>query len=182
MKEKEREYREGIIKVVKNRVVMECPGCGHYNCLREMVWEKGIAKCKGKNCDWRFGITWGGEKEEKILKTKPKGNKGFHPTTYGIPQGKDKEGHWRPWKHKNLKIGDIYDIETDEPGEEIRFKAKFLGWKKEVIIRNDGIKLPDNIYYTSIFSAVGNIEIETDYILSITKSEEEGGEKDARSG
>lgn len=177
MKEKEREYREEIIKVVENRVVMKCPGCGHYNLLREMVWEKGIAKCRGINCDWRFGITWGGEKKEKILKTRPKGKEGFHPTKYGIPQGKDREGHWKPWKYRNLLIGDIYDIETDEPGQEILFKAVFLGWRRETI--EYAVKdIPDSHYYIAIFKAVGNIMVETDYSLTITKSKEEGEEKD----
>ena len=112
------------------------------------------------------------DEEERILKTRPKGDKGFHPTTYSIPQGKDEKGYIKPWKHKNLKIGDIYDIVTEEPGEGIKVKAKFLGWKKKIIIRNDGIILPDNIFYIAIFSAVGDIEIETDYILTITKSED----------
>lgn len=113
------------------------------------------------------------DEKERILKTKPKGNKGFHPTTYSIPQGKDKEGHNKPWKEKYLKIGDIYDIVTEEPGEDIKIKAKFLGWKKKIITRNDGIILPDNTFYIGIFKAVENIEIETDYILTITKSEDQ---------
>lgn len=112
---------------------------------------------------------------EKILKTKPKGKGGFHPTTYSIPQGKDKEGHQKPWKQRSLIIGDTYDIETDEPGQEILFKAEFLGWRRETIeyIKKD---IPNSYYYVAIFKAIGNITIETDYTLTITKSEEKGRE------
>lgn len=169
---KKKKYENKIITIEEGKILMRCPGCDHLNVLSEMIWKKGIAFCKGKGCLWRFKITWGKKEKDRILKTKPKGDKGFHPTKYGIPQGKDEKGHWKPWKTRNLKIGDIYDIVTEEPGEDIKVKAKFLGWKKEIIIRDDGKTLPDNIYYKAIFSAVGNIEIETDYILTITKSED----------
>ena len=119
------------------------------------------------------------DKKERILKTKPKGNKGFHPTTYSIPQGKDKEGHIKPWKEKYLKIGDIYDIRTEEPGQEIFFEAVFLGWRKDTI-EYKAEDTSNSHYYIAIFRAVSNIEVETDYSLSITKREKEGGEKDAR--
>ena len=114
---------------------------------------------------------------EKILKTKPEGidKHSFTPTTYSIPQGKDKEGNWKPWKQRNLLIGSTYDIETDEPGQELRFTAEFLGWKKETIV-HDNKRIPDQIYYTARFKAVSNIEVDTDYSLTITKSEEKRDE------
>lgn len=108
----------------------------------------------------------------KIYKTKPKGAGDFTPTHYSIPQGKDKKGHNRPWKERKLKIGDKYDIITDEPGEEVYIKGIFVGWKKSVITLFDGKILPGNISYHALFKAEGNIEVVTDYCLTITKAEE----------
>ena len=118
-----------------------------------------------------------GRPEEKIYKTKPKVCDEFIVTQYGIPQGKDEKGNWKPWKFRKLKIGDEYDIVTDEPGQEIYITARFVGWKKDIITRDDGEILPENISYLALFEAVGYIEVDTDYSLSITKSEEEGGNK-----
>ena len=114
-------------------------------------------------------------KKEKIYKRKPKGADEYTTTTYDIPQGKDKEGHRKPWKTKKLKIGDKYDIVTDEPGQEIYITARFVGWKKDIMTRDDGKIIPENISYLALFEAVGYIEVDTNYSLSITKSEEEGG-------
>ena len=169
-------YGDKVIFNGERGAMLKCPGCGCYTLFSDLIWKEGVAKCRWHGCDWKFRITWGEEKE-KIYRRKPKGKEGFHPTTYGIPQGKDKEGHWKPWKYKNLKIGDIYDIETDEPGQEIFFKAVFLGWRKETI-EYTAKDMPDSHYYIAIFRAVSNIEVETDYSLSITKSEEEGEKRD----
>ena len=170
-------YGDKVIFNGEKGAMLKCPGCGCYTLFSELIWKEGVARCRMEECDWKFKITWGEEKKEEILKTKPKGEKGFHPTKYGIPQGKNKEGHWKPWKYKNLIIGDIYDIETDEPGQEILFKAVFLGWKRETI-KYTAKDMPDSHYYIAIFKAVGNIVVETDYSLTITKSEEEGGKRD----
>ena len=113
-----------------------------------------------------------GKPEGKIYKRRPKGAGEFTTTTYGIPQGKDEKGHWKPWKIKKLKIGDKYDIVTDEPGQEIYITARFIGWKEDTIITYDGKILPENISYLALFEAVGYIEVDTDYSLSITKTEE----------
>ena len=177
-KEEDKPQEDNIIKVGKDGIIFKCPGCGYYNLLSKMIWKKGMAKCRGKNCDWRFKITWGGKPEEKIYKTKPKGAGEYTPINYSIPHGKDKDGKWRPWTFKRLKIGDLYDIVTDEHGQEIYITARFVGWKKDVFIRDDGKILPGNISYLALFEAVGYIEVDTDYSLSITKSEEEGEKRD----
>ena len=118
-----------------------------------------------------------GKPREKIYKIRPKGADEYTTTTYGIPQGKDERGNWKPWKTRKLKIGDKYDIVTDEPGQEIYITARFVGWKKDVITRDDGRIIPENISYLALFEAVGYIEVDTDYSLSITKSEKEGGKE-----
>lgn len=176
-KKKRNLYGDKVIFNGERGAMLKCPGCGCYTLFSELIWKEGVARCRMGGCDWKFKITWGEEKKERILKTKPKGKEGFHPTTYSIPQGLDEEGHWKPWKQKNLKIGDIYDIETDEPGQEILFKAVFLGWRRE-IIKYKAKDTPDSHYYIAIFRAVSNIEVGTDYSLSITKSEEEGRKRD----
>lgn len=118
-----------------------------------------------------------GEPEGKIYKTEPKGADEFIVTEYSIPQGKDKEGHAIPWKHKKLKIGDKYDIAINEPGAEVYIIARFVGWRKFAIALDDGTIRPENISYLALFEAVKYIEVDTDYSLSITRAEEEGGEK-----
>lgn len=113
------------------------------------------------------------EPKGKIYKTKPKGADEYTVAEYSIPQGKDKEGHQIPWKHRKLKIGDKYDIVTDEPGQEVYFTAKFVGWREFAIALDDGTIRPENISYLALFKAIGYIEVDTSYSLSITKAEEE---------
>lgn len=177
-KKKRNLYGDRVIFNGEKGAMLKCPGCGCYTLFSELIWEEGVAKCRIEGCDWKFKITWGEEKKERILKTKPKGADEYTTIKYGIPQGKDKEGRWKPWKFKKLKIGDKYDIVTDEPGQEIYITARFVGWKKDVMIRDDGKILPENISYLALFEAVEYIEVDTDYSLSITKSEEKGEERD----
>ena len=108
---------------------------------------------------------------KKIYKTKPKDANDFCVTHYGIPQGRDEKGHTKPWKRRKLKIGDKYDIATDEHGQEIYFTGKFIGWEDNTIITNKGERLPGNISYLALFEVVGYVGVDTDYTLSITKAE-----------
>lgn len=66
------------------------------------------------------------------------------------------EGEGRKWTDEKLKIGHIYDISADEPGQELYFKAEFLGWKK-VVDKYDSPDRPDYITYVAIFKSMGNI-------------------------
>ena len=118
-----------------------------------------------------------GRQKGKIYKTEPKGSDYYTVTHYSIPQGKDGKGNNKEWKERKLKIGDKYYIETNEPGQELCFIGKFVGWKENTIITNKGERLPENISYLALFEAIGYIEVDTDYSLTITKSEEEGGRK-----
>lgn len=177
-KKKRNLYGDKVIFNGEKGAMLKCPGCGCYTLFSELIWKEGVAGCRMEGCDWKFKITWGEGKKERIYKTKPKGAGEFTPVNYSIPHGKDKDGKWKPWTSKKLKIGDLYDIVTDEHGQEIYITARFVGWKKDVFIRDDGKILPGNIFYLALFEAVGYIEVDTDYSLSITKSEEEGEKRD----
>jgi len=107
---------------------------------------------------------------DKIFKRLPKdGDTTYTPIIWRKCHG---EGDNRTWTDEKLKIGYIYDISTDEPGQELYFKAEFLGWKK-VVDKYDSPDMPDYVYYVAIFKAIGYIEVEHSYSLGLDESEED---------
>ena len=108
------------------------------------------------------------KQKPKIFKRLPKdGDTEYTPIIWRKSHG---EGDNRTWTDEKLKIGHIYDISTDEPGQELYFKAEFLGWKKEVN-KYDTPGRPDYIYYVAIFKAIGYIEVEHSYSFGIDESD-----------
>ena len=151
---------------------------GKENKVYKMMWEKFkfnrgdrsafvVCKpCKGTIKDDMESL------EHKYLKEKPEKTRGkgleIHKT---LPED---AGEFTPRKYyseqyntnKPLVVGEIYRIETSEPGEELNFKGRFLGWRiDEYYLENPH----EEKEYNAIFEAEGLIEVEHDYGSIIMK-------------